>query len=225
MREAFDLQRYFKEGWELLQANLSNMVVVTLIFVVIHFAANLIPFGGVIVSGPMAGGFFYIAMDASRGKGVDVMRIFDGFKLKFVPLVLVGIISTIFIIAGMILFIVPCFLIAGWYLFAYLFVIDKDLDFWPAMEASREIGFDNHVNVFLMALALTMINLAGLLAFVIGVLFTLPLTICVITKAYEHQTGSGSLNAFAPPPPPVPTQPEPPDEPPPPPPPPPVIPS
>lgn len=213
MAASFDIQRYLKEGWDFFVQNAANLVVATIIFIVIHIVANLIPLASLLVSGPMIGGMYYVILDARRGEKFDVMRIFDGFKLKLVPLVLVGILTTVFTMAGLILLILPAFLVMGWYLFSFLFVVDQEKDFWPAMESSREIGFQNHVNVFLMAFVVVTLNFAGLLALGIGVLVTMPLSLCAIVMAYEDQTGrapakaapesaSGAVTQTPPPPPP-----------------------
>ncbi|VAX22427.1 hypothetical protein MNBD_NITROSPINAE01-940 [hydrothermal vent metagenome] len=211
MNATFDFQRYLKEGWYLFRDNASNILVAAIIFVAIHFVANFIPFVSLLISGPLMGGMYYVILDAEQGKEFNAMRIFDGFRLKFAPLVLVAILSTVFMIGGLILLILPGFLIMGWYLFPYLYVLDKDMDFWPAMEASRKIGFKNHANVFLLAVLFGILNLIGFLLFGVGLLVSVPYTLCVTIKAYEHLKDVG-LNDDAshqprhrtPPPPPIP---------------------
>ncbi len=208
----FDIQRYFKEGWDLFSANVANLIVTTIIYAVVIFAANFIPLAPLLVSGPMIGGFYYIILDAENNTSFNIMRIFDGFKLKLVPLALIGILTTIFTFLGFVMLILPGFLVIGWYLFGFLFAVDEDLDFWPAMEASRNIGFDNHLGVFLFAISLMVLNFFGAVALGIGLLVTIPLSMCVITKAFLDQrskagkgSDSGSLSAPPPPPPPPPT--------------------
>jgi uncharacterized membrane protein len=208
MEKSFDISRYIKEGWELLSSNFANLIVATLVFLGIHFAVgSLVPvFGGMIVSGPLMGGLFYVILDARRGKEFTVTRMFDGFTKKLVPLVLVGALTSVLITIGFFMLILPGFLISGWYLFPYLFVIDKDMDFWPAMEASREIGFENHVSVFLFVVVLVIINLAGAMAVGIGLIISVPLSMCSVAIAYEHLTGADTMvDHGAPPPSPPPT--------------------
>lgn len=192
MTKSLDIQRYLKEGWELFSANAVNLIVVTLIFGVVHFAANFIPFAPFLVTGPMMGGMFLVIMDIMQGTPFNAMRVFDGFK-NLVPLVLIGILTSVFTMVGLILLIIPGFIVMGWYLFPYLFAIDEEMDFWQAMEASRKIGFANQVQVTLMALVLGVINLAGLLALGVGMLVTIPLSLCVVVKAYEDLNGFKSL--------------------------------
>ncbi len=186
MDRSFDIQLYLNEGWELFKDNIANLVVAAIILVVINIAANFIPLASILVTGPLVGGMFYVIIDIQKGKPFNAMRMFDGFRIKLVPLVLVGILTTIFTIAGFMLLILPGFLVMGWYFFPYIFVVDKDMDFWPAMEASRQMGFENHMKVFLMALILATINFFGVLALGVGVLLTIPYSLCVIKKAYDH---------------------------------------
>jgi len=209
MTKSLDIQRYLKEGWELFSPNAVNLIVVTLIFGVVHFAANLVPFAGFLVTGPMTGGMFLVIMDIMEGRPFNAMRVFDGFK-NLVPLVLVGILTSIFTMIGFVLLIIPGFIVMGLYLFPYLFVVDEEMDFWQAMEASRKIGMDNLVQVALMAVVLAVLNLAGLLALGVGVLVTIPLSLCAVAKAYEDLNGFKSLKIsaqqnlkVAPPPPPA----------------------
>lgn len=213
MDKPFDLQRYIKEGWELFSANVANLIVATIIFVVVHLAAGMIPFGSLVISGPMLGGMFYIILDLRQGKPFNIMRMFDGFK-KIVPLILVGVLTSVFTLAGFVLFVLPGFLVAGWYLFPYLFVIDEDRDFWDAMEASRNIGFNNHLMVFTTILVLGLFNLLGAMALGVGLVVSIPFTLCVIAKAYEDLNGIKSMSGNGakridyippPPPPPIPT--------------------
>lgn len=209
MDNAFDIQRYLKEGWDLFIGNAASLVVASIIFLIVLFVANFIPLASLLVSGPMAGGMYYVILDARAGRPFAPMRIFDGFRLKLVPLVLVGILTSVFTLAGALLLILPGLLVMGWYLFSYLFVVEDDRDFWPAMEASREIGFKNHVNVFVMALLIVAMNFLGVLLIGVGLLVSLPLSMCVVLAAYEGLTGK-SLSAAAPSPAPPPAPPSPP---------------
>lgn len=212
MNATFDFKRYFQEGWELFRDNAANIIVAAIIFAVVHFIANFVPFASLLVSGPLMGGMYYVILDAERGREFSPMRVFDGFRLKFVPLVLVAILTTVFMVCGILLLILPGFLVMGWYLFPYLFVIDEDMDFWPAMEASRNIGFENHINVFLLSIVFGVLNLIGFMMFGIGLLVTVPFTLCVTVKAYAHLKSvglNGSENQQTqhrepPPPPPMP---------------------
>lgn len=195
MTGGYEISRSFSEGWEALKGNFPVMLVATLIVAAIMALLNvLIPFiGSMLISGPMTAGLLMLALDAVRKRELNIMRVFDGFKTKLVPLVLVGILTSIFTTIGFIFIILPGILVGGWYLFSYFYVFEKDMDFWPAMEKSREIGFSNHVQAFFFVAVLMLVNLAGLIALGVGLLVTVPLSVCAVASAYEQlEAGAGA---------------------------------
>ncbi|MDH4184331.1 MAG: hypothetical protein OEV92_08930 [Nitrospinota bacterium] len=186
MQKQIDIKKYLTEGWEMFQANMTNLIVATLIWIVVSLAASIVPFGGMVVGGPLIGGMFYIIMDLDAGEAFNAKRLFDGFTLKLVPLVLAGIITNIFILIGFVLLVIPGIVLFGFYLFTFLYIIDRDMDFWPAMEASRQFAFANMAGVILFGLAILGVNLAGALLLGVGLLVTIPVTLCATYKAYAE---------------------------------------
>jgi len=189
MGKGIDIKDYLTQGWEMFSANMTNLIVANLILVVISLAVNIIPFGGLVVAGPLMGGMFYILLDLNAGEPFNVKRLFDGFTTKIVPLILAGIVIQILVIIGSIFLLIPGILVFGWYLLTYLYIVDRDMDFWPAMEASRGVAFENQLGMFLLALALIVVNILGVLALGVGVLVTMPVTYCTVFKVYKDQVG------------------------------------
>ncbi len=211
MNKGLDIRAHLESGWALFSRNIQDMIVAGLVFLVIYAAASFTWFGVLLIAGPMTGGLFLFILDARGGADLNVMRLVDGFKL-FVPLVLVGIAVSIFQFVGFLFFIIPSVIVSGWYLFSYLLVVEKNLEFWPAMEASRKYGFEHQLDVFLLALAIMVVNLAGLIPFGLGLLVTLPYSACVITEAYVTAFGLQDVDRLepptsSPPPPPPPVMP------------------
>jgi len=94
------------------------------------------------------------------------------------PLVLLG-------IAGFILALVPViYLSVGW-IFSLALIIDRQMDFWPAMEASRKVVSRHWGAVFALLIVCGLINIAGVLACCVGTFVTLPLSIGAMMYAYE----------------------------------------
>jgi hypothetical protein len=77
-------------------------------------------------------------------------------------------------------------IVSSWYLFIYLIVIDQDVDFWESMEESRMVAFAQPFSALALLLVVGLINLAGVLAFLVGLLFSLPYSLCVIMAAYRQ---------------------------------------
>ncbi len=75
------------------------------------------------------------------------------------------------------------------YAFAFPLILDRKLEFWPAMELSRRIISKRWGALLLLLLVTDLINLGGALLFLIGLLVTVPLTQCILAVAYEDIVG------------------------------------
>ncbi|MDH5638889.1 MAG: hypothetical protein OEZ04_10380 [Nitrospinota bacterium] len=149
-----DVKKYAMEALDLLKDNINTIGFAALLAGVITSLASLTIVGGVLVAGPLAGGMFYIIMDLNSGEPFDIKRLFDGFTQNLVPLVLASLVMSLFISIGFMFLIVPGILLTGYYMFTFLYIVDRDMDFWGAMEASRQEGFQDHIRS--LALGATM---------------------------------------------------------------------
>jgi uncharacterized membrane protein len=75
------------------------------------------------------------------------------------------------------------------YMFASYLVVDRGLDFWPAMELSRHTVTPRWFSYFVFVLLVLVLNLAGAVALGVGLLVTLPLSFCTMTVAYAKIFG------------------------------------
>jgi uncharacterized membrane protein len=73
--------------------------------------------------------------------------------------------------------------------FTYLFIVDKRMDFWPAMEASHAIVKQDYFGFTMFLILAFLVNVLGLLCCVVGLLVTFPLTIAAVTVAYKEIVG------------------------------------
>jgi uncharacterized membrane protein len=64
-------------------------------------------------------------------------------------------------------------------------IIDKELDFWTAMQTSRKQVGKHWWHVFGLTILISLLNVAGLMLCCIGLLFTLPVGIAALMFAYE----------------------------------------
>ncbi len=79
------------------------------------------------------------------------------------PLLLYSVVSSIFISVGFILLIIPGLYLLVGYLFTTWLIVDRGLDFWPAMELSRKTVHKHLFEVFGFFLLLCLLNFGGLL--------------------------------------------------------------
>ncbi len=137
-----------------------------------------------LINFPLFAGFFVYALKKLRGEAASFGDFFGGFQY-FLQLFLLGLVSGIIILIGILLCILPGLYLGMAYMFASLLVIGSGLDFWQAMETSRRAVNANFGSVFVLVLALIGINIAGALACLLGLLVTLPLSYCAIAVAYQ----------------------------------------
>jgi len=75
------------------------------------------------------------------------------------------------------------------YSFTTALIVDRKFDFWEAMETSRKVISKRWFSFFGFVLVLVLINIVGALLLGVGLLFTIPLTMCAIAAAYQDILG------------------------------------
>lgn len=109
-----------------------------------------------------------------------------GFWNYLAATLLIGIV----VVLGFILLIVPGVIVALMLMFATYLIVDRKLGPIEAMKESRRITKGHLLDLFLLMLAIIGINILGLLALVVGLLVTIPMTSLALVHAYrtlEHQ--------------------------------------
>ena len=184
----FDPGDIISKSWVIFTNNVGPLLGANLIMIIILSVSSVVPFGPLVLVGPLMLGMYKMTRAAIRGENVEFGDLFSGFP-KFLPTFLASLLITIFSCIGMIFCIVPGILVSILYLPTYLFILDDNLDFWNAMEASRRMVMNNLGQWLILALVLCVLNIAGCLACGVGLLVTIPMMYIAITIAFdqEHQ--------------------------------------
>lgn len=188
-------------GWDLVKANFWLSVGVTALIVVLVWAASFIPIvGPFLLNYVLLGGLDWFYLKLVRNQKAEVADSFVGFGPMFVPLMLFSLVSQLAATVGFILCILPgVYLTVIWLLFPALLILDKGMDWWPAMELSRKVCQRHFWRLLGLVLLTTLLILGGLLVFVVGMFITLPIAIAAIVYAYEDLFGTRSVTTHAPP--------------------------
>lgn len=189
----FKFSHYISEGFELFKKYAGGFIgfyaiVYPIIFVISYYGENV---GSVITNllqVVISAGTLLVINDIFRNNTTHFSRFFDGFKF-LLPLLLLSLVSGILIVVGLVFLILPGIYLAVSYSFAQYFVLFLGYDFWSAMELSRKIVSKNWWNIFGFFIVMALINVAGFLACGIGILFTAPVTLCMIYIAFEDIVG------------------------------------
>jgi len=174
--------RWIGMGWQIFKQDVGNFILITLV------ALALSAVGSFVVAGPLMAGMFVAARRRILEDRSDLMDLFAGFNL-FVDALLVFLITAIFEVTALALCVFPILIVAALYLFPYLFLIDRRLSFWDAMESSRRLVMQDLLGHVWFVVVLAFFNLLGLLLFGVGLLVTIPVSIAAIAVAYQENVG------------------------------------
>jgi uncharacterized membrane protein len=174
--------RWISAGWEMVTADLGNFALLGLIFMLVNSVASIV------TQGPLQLGMHLFCIKKMFNKRAEVGDMFKGFDY-FLPAFVAGLIIGVFVFAGMLLCVIPGLVVAGMYKFTYLFIVDKKMDFWPAMEASHSVVKNDYFGFTMFLLAMGLVNLLGLLCCVVGLVVTIPMSVAAITIAYQECVG------------------------------------
>jgi uncharacterized membrane protein len=90
---------------------------------------------------------------------------------------------------GTIFCIVPGLMAAAAFHFTYLFIVDKRMDFWPAMQASHAVVKQDYFGFIMFLIVLALVNMLGFLCCLVGMLVTFPVSIAAVAVAYKEIVG------------------------------------
>jgi uncharacterized membrane protein len=135
------------------------------------------------------GGLYLYYLRLIRGEESDLSDAFSGVTRSFVPLLLLGLVMGTLIILGFVLCIIPgLYLSVSWY-FAMALVVDKNMNFWEAMELSRKAVSKHWFTMFALILVLGLVGAVGICGFCIGIFVTVPIASIALMYAYEDIFG------------------------------------
>lgn len=204
----FKMSQYFSRGLDIFKANALPFVGFTiLVGVILAILSFILPaplggntaeryqIGGLVpnlLGALLVPGFYIVAFQIARNRPTAFGDFFRGFN-RALPILLLSIVSTVLIIAGLVFFLIPGIYLSIAYMLSLPLLLDKNLDFWPAMETSRKIVNKKWFSFFGFSIVLTLINILGTIPLGLGLLFTVPWTLCTISAAYEDIVGLNSV--------------------------------
>jgi uncharacterized membrane protein len=174
--------RWIGEGWRLVKADIGTFILIALLFSLLN---SMVP---IIIQGPLFIGFHIFCMKKILARNAQIGDLFSGFSF-FVPGLVASLLISLLTSLGFLLCIIPGLVVAAMYKFTYLFILDKRMDFWPAMQSSHSIAKQDYFGFTMFLLALIGIDILGVLCCFIGVFVTIPVTIAAITVAYQEIVG------------------------------------
>jgi uncharacterized membrane protein len=189
-RSTIDISGALSRGGVLLRENLAMLIGATVLAWLVSIGLAAVPVLGWIVGFVLIGGLDYMFLRRIRGETVQIGDVFAGFNLALLNLALAGLVKWLLVSLGLILCIVPGIYLAVGYVFALPLVVDKQMDFWPAMEVSRLVVHEHWWSIFALVIVLALVVLAGALVCGVGVLVSAPLATAAFMYVYEDLFGA-----------------------------------
>jgi hypothetical protein len=182
-------------GWALVRNRFWLTVGSVTVAFILQMVVEVVPVAGWIAGTLLAmvlwGGVDWLYLKALRQEPATFGDTFSGFSRAFVPLLILSVITMTLVPMGLLLCVLPgVYLMAIWMLFPALLIMDKKMDFWPAMELSRKMVNKHFWPVIWLMLATFVISFAGLLLLLVGVFITLAIGTAAIVAAYEDLFGA-----------------------------------
>ncbi len=184
---------WIQRGFDLYKNNFLVLLAATLLATVIGVVTSGI------LSGPMFAGVILIALGLLDKKEPrpDIGTVFKGFDyflnaflfflvwggLALLVSLLMGWAVKIYIaplLVSAVHLVLRTFLIFGFFL-----IVDRKMDFWPASLASIKRVKSNFWPLLAFVIIVELIGALGLIACGVGVIITLPITICCLAVAYR----------------------------------------
>ncbi|MDJ0737316.1 MAG: hypothetical protein QNJ47_25175 [Nostocaceae cyanobacterium] len=201
-----NIGQYFSRGWEIFSQYSCGFIGFLIVIGLISGITSQLPAplgtgggekGGLvnfIISPILFAGIYIVALQIAKNKPKKFSDFFRGFN-KFIQIFNVNALSSVLIGIGSLFLVIPGIYLAVAYMFSVLFVIDKKLNAWSALSASRKVITKNWFDFFGLGILLILLNLAGALILVVGLFVTIPWTYCIIVAAFEDIVGlNGSIS-------------------------------
>jgi hypothetical protein len=181
----FNMKQYLNRGWELFKAYPWGFVGFFFVSVLMLVISAAIPMASILIQGPLAVGYYFVAKKIANGEAFEFGDFFKGFD-HFLHLLLASLIMGILMVIGLIFLLIPGIYLAVAYQFALLFIVFGKIEFWDSMELSRKVITKNWWKFFGMGIVVGLIALFGtVLTLGLGLFVLAPWASLVTYAAFE----------------------------------------
>lgn len=181
----------YSKAWKLIFTTFVELLVVTLVYTIIQIPTNgirikadefewfmvpivMLAIGyGIFISGPIGYSVNWVFLKAVRREKIEIKDMFSVFERNYWNAVVAGLVTTIIIIIGLIMLIVPGIIFACRFAFVPYLVLDEKMEAMEALKASWAMTRGYGWTVFFMGLLAFLIVIAGLIMLIFGVLISI----------------------------------------------------
>ena len=139
----------------------------------------------ILISGPIGVGTAIFFLNFVRGYDARLEQLFDGFR-QFIPSVILAVLTIIVVILGLVCLIVPGIILGLGLMFStYVMADNPELSAMDVMRKSWDMTDGYKMKLFLFCLLSGCLVILGLLFFIIGIFYVMPIIYTATALFYE----------------------------------------
>jgi len=127
----------------------------------------------------------YLFLQAMRDEEADLRVLFEGFKTKYLNIVLANLIVVALTILGFMMLIVPGIIVLCRLVFVSYLVMDKDMEPMKAVEKSWQMTRGHGWTIFGMGIMSIFVFIGGVLVFIVGAIFSIMWIHAAFASMYQ----------------------------------------
>jgi hypothetical protein len=131
-----------------------------------------------------------IFVKAMRDEEADIKDLFEGFKTKYLNIVLANLIVVALVMIGFVMLIIPGIIILCRLSFVSFLIMDKNLEPMKAVEKSWQMTRGHAWTIFLMGVISIFVFIAGILAFIVGAIISIMWIHAAFATMYQSVLNS-----------------------------------
>ena len=186
-----------KDSWELVKKNARLIALLMAAFIGYQVIQGIVQnfFRETILATLISLAFTVLTLFLEIGFIKIVLKLVDGQKAEFQELwaypqyllrmIGASIVYGLIVVAGLILLVVPGIYLALRLQFYSYYIVDKNAGALDSLKMSWKVTEGNVFNLFLFMLLLIVINIAGAIALLVGLLITIPVSFVAVTLLYR----------------------------------------
>ena len=191
-------------GWDIFKERSGFFIVLGIIMILLQgvmYALELIPFVGFLMSWVLnafiGAGVTYIFLQAYDKQSATYSDVFSQ-KEHVLRYIGVAFVTTAIIFGGMALLFIPGIVASIALFFPLYLVVDRKMPVFEAVRTSWAITKGYRVKIAMLLIAIAVINILGLLALVIGLFVTVPVSALAMTHVYRALLAHAEKNNLLP---------------------------
>lgn len=200
IKKSFSIKDILKASWDLTWENIGKLVAVQLILVAIYLPYELLsnylnentPIIGFLfailymfIGYVLYVGWLYVCLKVIDRQEIKIADLFKRWRLLF-PYFICSILYGLSVGIGLFLLIIPGLFFVTRFSFGFLILVDKEKGPVESLKQSWNIVKGCSWRVFFLLIIAGLISIAGVLIFVVGLLFTVPLSTIAVALAYRQ---------------------------------------